>query len=86
MKHPELAKLLRRRLGVIADHAWRERDPAGQLAALQEVSESIDAWYRAHRRGLDSRLAHFLTGASFSKALAYLESGPGPDAPRCGGK
>jgi len=73
--HPDLADLLRRRLDVIADHDWRERDPDGQLAALRDVSEAIERWHREHRAELDPRLAHFLERASYDKALAFLESG-----------
>lgn len=66
---------------MIADHAWRDRDAAGHLDALAEVSGAIDRWVGAHRGRLDSRLEHYLTGASFDKALAFLESGR---APGCG--
>jgi len=71
MKH-ELAALLHRRLDVIADHAWRDRDPAAHLLALAEVSEAITAWTKAHRSELDPRLRHFLANASYSKALEFI--------------
>ncbi len=70
--HPELADLLRRRLSVIADHAWRDRDPAGHLEALKEVSERLMAWTAENRPNLDAQLRHYLTNASFDKALAHL--------------
>lgn len=78
--HDELIDLLRRREAVIADHAWRDRDPAAHLEALRAVSEAISAWATAHRGQADARLRHFLDNASFAKALAWLESGGRPGA------
>jgi hypothetical protein len=65
----ELRRLLERRLAVIADHGWRDRDPEGHLEALKEVSLAIGAWTARHRTELDGRLRHFLDNASFDKAL-----------------
>lgn len=70
----DLIGLLRRREAVIADHAWRDRDPSGHLDALKEVSEHISAWPVNHPRFLDPKLKHFLSNASYAKALAHLES------------
>lgn len=72
-----LIELLRRRESIIADHPWRDRDPADHLAALKHVSEEITAWAATHDRKIDPRLRHFLANASFAKALAHLESCPG---------
>ncbi|BCX50273.1 hypothetical protein HAHE_41810 [Haloferula helveola] len=74
MIHPELAELLRHRLELIADHDFRDRDPDGQLAALQSVSEDISRWHEGHRGHLHPRLEHFLSGCSFDKALRFIES------------
>jgi hypothetical protein len=71
---PELAELLRQRLTVIADHAWRDRDPAGHLNALMEVSQKITAWAETNRAQTDARLRHYLGNSSFDKALAHLEA------------
>ena len=70
--HPELADLLRQRISIIADHAWRDRDAAGHLEALKDVSEKLTAWTAANRPNLDAQLRHYLTNASFDKALAHL--------------
>jgi len=70
--HPELADLLRRRISIIADHAWRDRDSAGHLEALKDVSERLVAWTAENRPNLDAQLRHYLTNASFDKALAHL--------------
>jgi len=68
-----LAILLRRRLEVIANHAWRESDPAAQLAELQRVSEAIVAEQQRLQPSLPPRLSHFLTQASYTKALDWIE-------------
>ncbi|MCH7226308.1 hypothetical protein [Haloferula sp. A504] len=70
----DLADLLRRRLEIIADHAWRDRDAAAHLDALRQVSEDIAAWHDQHRGTLPARLEHFLTGCSYDKALAFVEA------------
>jgi hypothetical protein len=72
--HPDLATLLRRRKETIADHAFRDRDPAAHLEALKAVSHEITAWHDSHRGTLPPRLEHFLGGCSFDKALRFLES------------
>jgi hypothetical protein len=69
-----LRTLLQRRIDLIADHAFRDRDAAAHLEALKAVSEEISAEHQKHRAQLPPRLNHFLTQASFSKALEYLDS------------
>lgn len=70
----ELTTLLRRRISIITDHAWRDRDAAEHLEALKRVSEEISAWTLAHRSSVDAQLRHYLANASFQKALAHLEA------------
>ena len=70
--HRDLQTLLRQRLDVIADHAFRDRDPGAHLAALKEVSESIQAYTEAHHREFDAKLRHYLTQSSYQKALEHL--------------
>ena len=72
---PDLVKLLEDRVEVIADHEFRDRDPEAHLEALKRVSEAIVSWHEAHRSEIDGNLDHFLTGASYQKALLYLETG-----------
>lgn len=69
----ELATALRERLAVIRDTAWRDRDSAGQMARLREVSESIVALKGGLPHPIDPRLAHYLQRCSYDKALAWLE-------------
>ncbi len=75
MNFPDLAKLLEARITVIADHEFRDRDPEAHLETLKRVSGAIVSWHEAHRGEIDGNLDHFLTGASYQKALLYLETG-----------
>ena len=73
---PEMEPLraaLRRRLEIIGDHAWRDRDPAGQLQALQDISGTIFQLHTDLQPLLPPRLRHFLESQSYHKALALLE-------------
>lgn len=70
----ELTDLLRQRVAIISDHAWRDRDPAGHLEALKEVSEKISEWTLNHRTEVDAQLRHYLANASYQKALAHIEA------------
>lgn len=70
----QLIELLRRRISIIEDHGWRDRDPPGHLEALKGVSEDIAAWTAAHRTAVDAQLRHYLGNSSFQKALAHLEA------------
>lgn len=74
---PELSTLrdaLRRRLEIIADTAWRDRDPTSQLQALREISESIFLQHTALAPTLPPRLRHFMESQSYTKALALLDT------------
>ncbi len=70
--YAELQVLLQQRLDVIADHTFREHDPAAHLTALKEVSEAIQAFSTAHHLEFDAKLRHYLTNASYQKALDHL--------------
>jgi hypothetical protein len=70
----ELLQLLRHRESVIADHAWRDRDPSDHLEALKKVSGDIAAWTGEHGAAADGKLRHYLANASFAKAIAHLEA------------
>ena len=72
--HQPIIDLLKHRECVIADHAWRDRDPAKHLDALRAVSESITAWHQENQNRIDPQLRHYLQKSSFAKALAHLES------------
>ena len=75
MTFPDLARLLEARIAVIADHGFRDQDPEAHLEALKRVSGEIVSWHEAHREEIDQNLDHFLTGASYQKALLYLKTG-----------
>lgn len=71
--HEELHTLLQQRLAVIADHPFRDRDPAAHLAALKEVSEAIQAYVASHHHEFDAKLCHYLSQSSYLKALEHLQ-------------
>lgn len=73
---PALADALRKRLAVIADRAFYQRDPAAHLAALQAASERITVLAAQLPPGLDPQFAHYLQRCSYDKALAFLEARP----------
>jgi hypothetical protein len=70
-----LLALLQQRRAVIADHAWRDRDAAAHLAALQQVSEAITAQHEALPTPVPPRLQHYLAKCSYDKAAAWIEAG-----------
>lgn len=72
MSHEALAEALRKRLGVVADHALRERDPAAHLAALKAAHRELESQAAALPPETDPRLLHFLENQSYEKALAFL--------------
>lgn len=71
-----LAALLRRRIEIIADHTWRDADPAAHLEALKAVSLQIGARHASVAAQLPARLNHFFTQCSFDKALEFIETKP----------
>jgi hypothetical protein len=64
--------LLQQRLETIGNHSMRDLRPDLHLAALQKVSEEIDAFRKTWSHAMDARLRHFLTNASFAKALEWI--------------
>lgn len=69
-----LAASLRERLEVIADHSHRDRDQAGHLARLVEVSGRIDSLIAdLPAKELDPVFRHYLERRSYDKALAWIE-------------
>lgn len=74
----ELLSALIDRESLIADHAWRDRDSDGHLAALVAVSERIvvigSRWASDPEAKLPGRVRHFLDGCSYQKARHWLES------------
>jgi hypothetical protein len=73
-----LAEALRERLAVIADHAHRDRDQAGHLQRLIDVSGKIDGLINyLSAQELDAQFRHYLEKKSYDKALAWIESAEG---------
>ena len=67
-----LKGMLEERLRVIADHEMRDRDVAAHLEMLKEVSLRLMAEQERLADVLPPRLRHFLTQASYSKALEWI--------------
>lgn len=74
-----LLSMLQRRRSLIADHAWRDRDPSGHLAALQDISGQLEQEHQRLNPTLPPRLRHYLVQCSYDKAAAWIEAG-GKDA------
>ena len=72
-----LAHLLRQRLTLIADHAFRDRDPQAHLEALKGIFEEIQHEHESLKGMIPPRLEHFLSGGSYDKALAFIDQGTG---------
>ena len=70
----KLAKLLRTRLKIIADHEFREKDPDSHLEALKEISMAIENEYNVLEKSLEPRLKHYLSNMSYEKALNHIEN------------
>ena len=73
-----LAASLRERLEVIADHDHRDRDQAGHLQRLIDVSARIDSLINTlPSKELDPQFRHYLERRSYDKALAWIEGAEG---------
>jgi flagellar biosynthesis chaperone FliJ len=70
----ELRDALRERLGVIADHALRDRDPQAHLERLKVAAARLDGAISKLPPQCDRELRHFLERQSFTKALAWLDA------------
>ena len=69
----ELREALQERLGVIADHELRARDPRAHLERLKTAASRLDAAIARVRPNCDPQLRHFLDRQSYLKALDWLE-------------
>jgi hypothetical protein len=69
-----LLHALKKRLAIVGDRAWYERDAQGHLAALMAASEDLQKLVDALPASTDPRLRHFLERQSYLKAVEWLES------------
>lgn len=74
VQYSKIRECLRRRLDLVADRAFFERDPKGHLEALKTVSEDLNTLARELPPESDPQLRHFLGRASYVKALHWLDS------------
>jgi hypothetical protein len=75
--HAALLEALEMRLEVVADHAWRDRDPAGHLEGLKEAAGKLDLLVRNLPADPDPMLRHYLERQSYTKAVDWLKQVPG---------
>lgn len=68
-----LKQAVQKRLEVVSDHAFRDRDPAAHLEALKQAHRLLEAQVAALPQDCDPRLRHFLERQSYEKALAFLQ-------------
>lgn len=70
--HQNLHDALKARLELVSDHAFRDRDPVGHLAALKAASGKMDALVANLPADADPTLRHYLERQSHIKALDWL--------------
>lgn len=72
-----LTDALRRRMAVVADRGWYERDADSHLDALAEASREIDRSSEVVLRDTTAseKLKHYLVKKSYTKALQFIETG-----------
>ena len=70
--HKMLFKAVNDRLDLVADHAWRDRDPAGHLEGLKAAAGRLDQLVRNLPGDTDPMLRHFLEKQSYTKARDWL--------------
>lgn len=71
--HSALISLLQKRIEIIADHSFRDRDTQAHLSALKQISEDIETYHQIHKSAFDSKLRHYLAQCSYQKALDHLQ-------------
>ena len=71
--HRSLLEALNDRLAVVADHAWRDRDPVGHLEGLKKAAGRLDSLVANLPADADPMLRHFLERQSHMKARDWLE-------------
>jgi hypothetical protein len=62
---------------VVADRGWYQRDAAGHLDALKNVSEQIVHLGSVLPTPVHPQLRHFLDRCSYDKALEFIEAAAG---------
>ncbi len=75
--HKALLKAVGERLDLVADHAWRDRDPAGHLEGLKAAAGRLDMLVANLPADADPMLRHYLERQSYTKARDWLEQALG---------
>jgi hypothetical protein len=72
VSHADLHAAVKDRLDLVADHAFRDRDPAAHLAALKSAAARLDALVASLTPDTDPTLRHYFERQSYTKALDWL--------------
>jgi len=72
--HKNLLTAVQARLDIVADHAFRDRDPQAHLTALKAAAATLDAEVVNLPPSADPMLRHYLERQSYTKALDWLRS------------
>ncbi len=70
--HKTLLEAVAKRLDVVADHAWRDRDPDGHLEGLKAAARRLEGLVANLPEDTDPVLRHFLERQSYTKARDWL--------------
>jgi len=71
--HKNLKEAVQARLDMVADHAFRDRDAAAHLKALQSAGSHLDSLVAQLPPDTDPTRRHYLERQSYTKALAWLQ-------------
>jgi len=74
--HQILLQALQKRLAIVADRDFYQRDPAGHLQALKDASADLEEVYRREHAAFEPQLRHFVERQSYQKAVEYLSDSP----------
>jgi len=69
----QIRDAVERRLAIVADHSFRDRDPDAHLAELKTASAEVEALRGRLPQDTDPDLRHFLEKQSYVKALAWFD-------------
>ena len=72
--HKNLLTAVQARLDIVADHAFRDRDPQAHLAALKTAAATLDAAVANLPPSADPMLRHYLERQSYTKAADWLRA------------
>ncbi len=70
--YKELRDALEERLAIVADHSFRDTDPAAHLEKLKQAGARLDALVKQLPPDTDPQIRHYLERQSYLKARDWL--------------